>query len=358
MGIVLFGSYAFYEHLINGYSYGQIVSSDIPLVSSSGNSLSAKAPADRPAQSAGGPGSASTSASTSSAGPVNNNAVGTPQTGEGTSGATGGSGSSGSGSSGSGSTQPVSSGWPGASNTGWQPTGAVLTAYTGPTKITADGTVISGQDISGCLTITASNVTIKDSRIRCSGYWVVKFEGSNELIEDTELDGMGSSTVNPALIGANFKAYRLNIHGSADGIHPGSNALVQDSWVHDLVQANGSHNDAIQMWNVDGVTIRHNYLDNANKETSCILPSSNDGYIKNVTVDNNLMNGGGYTVYGGGGSGAIYPVANLSFTNNRFMRSPTGGHWPKGGYYGVKAYIASGDVWSNNVWDDTSQLIP
>ena len=57
-------------------------------------------------------------------------------------------------------------------------------------------------------------------------------------------------------------------------------------------------------------------------QTSAIFIENYFGAVNNVTVNNNLLVGGGYTVYlvsntqsnGGGGQGG--PVTNVSYTNN------------------------------------------
>jgi Sigma-70 region 2 len=83
-----------------------------------------------------------------------------------------------------------------------------------------------------------------------------------------------------------------------------------------------------------------------------ILMSTNSSPISDVTIVDNLLAGGGYTLYcaatvpGVGGTEVV--------TGNRFART----YDQKGGYYGPAAYCGSGvDVWSGNVWDDTGLRI-
>ena len=73
---------------------------------------------------------------------------------------------------------------------------------------------------------------------------------------------------------------------------------------------------------------------------------------------NNLLVGGGFTVYGGSVAGKPYsPGANnIRFLNNTFSKQ----YWPKGGYWGhASAFDASkpGNLWSGNVWADTGQTV-
>ena len=58
-----------------------------------------------------------------------------------------------------------------ASNTGVAD--GVTAAYTGPTNITAPGTVIDGKNITSCITVSAANVIIRSSRVACSGSSVI-----------------------------------------------------------------------------------------------------------------------------------------------------------------------------------------
>jgi len=82
--------------------------------------------------------------------------------------------------------------------------------------------------------------------------------------------------------------------------------------------------------------------------------------VQNVTVDNNLLNGGGYSLYGASGDGKAYSgqTVNIKVTNNHFGAK----FYPQCGQYGPVTYFspsASGNLWSGNVWDRTgAPLIP
>src|SRR5690606_3166522 len=79
-------------------------------------------------------------------------------------------------------------GFPDASNTGWKHTGISLTSSGGITA-NKDGQVIDGKDINGCVVVTAKNVVIKRSRIRCGSPIGVNVRSGNVTIEDTEIAG-------------------------------------------------------------------------------------------------------------------------------------------------------------------------
>jgi hypothetical protein len=217
--------------------------------------------------------------------------------------------------------------YPTAATTGWQHTGVKLTPYKGPNEITKAGTVIDGKDLS-CIWIQAPRVVIKRSRVRCDDYFAWE----------------------------HFVALRVNCHGVGDGIGLNSDTVVQDSYIHDLVTCGDCHNDGIQSTGGTDIVIRHNRIDNEFEQTSCILLGTEDHPLKNVLIENNLFNGGGYTVYGGGDED---DVSGIKFIGNRFMRKPEG-HFRNGGHYGPVAYFSKnlpGNEWKGNVWDDNDSPV-
>jgi hypothetical protein len=170
------------------------------------------------------------------------------------------------------------------------------------------------------------------------------------VVQDTEIDGLGNAD-GVALGFDNYVARRLNVHNIGDGLRMGENVVIEDSYVHDLVYGNGSHNDAIQSDGGSNYVIRHNRIENSHDQTSAILLSTNIGRISDVVVDNNLMAGGGYTFYAGTDEGG--PAGNLRATNNRFSRM----FFPRGGYWGPVVGSQGAVVWSGNVWADTGAAV-
>ena len=264
----------------------------------------------------------------------------------------------------------------------------LLKPYTGPRTITQDGTVIDGVYINiladdddpnttadNKIVIKAKNVVIKNSYIRVSNIGgnnnkeaiATYDDAANLLIVDSEITGLSetfrptdeSGGGQPLVSRTGYTLLRANLHGYGDIIRADGNAVIQDSWLHNPVNAAGvdPHNDVIQSTNATRIRIIHNRLEHTPgaTQTSCILLKADIGPISDVIVDNNLINGGGYSVYW---YDSGYKSTNGKFTNNRWMRSPTGGMWPKGGYWGPWASnAASAPVWSGNVWDDTGTPI-
>ncbi len=265
---------------------------------------------------------------------------------------------------------PSADGFPTAATTGY-PKGlpgdtrrpVTLTPYTGPMLIREPGTVIDSKDINGQLQIRARNVVIRNSRIRVSNASAIdtRDPNNNLLVEDTEIDGQNAdrSAGGIALIGyTGYTLRRVNAHRSGDILRMEGWAEVHDSWLHDPYHGATTHNDVIQSTNAYHLRIVHNRLENQHTQTSCILLKADLGSISDVVVDRNLMNGGGYSFYWYDHNTGNYRITNGSITNNRFMRAPTGGFWPKGGYHGTHVFRAAQlPAWSGNVWHDTGAVL-
>jgi hypothetical protein len=73
---------------------------------------------------------------------------------------------------------------------------------------------------------------------------------------------------------------------------------------------------------------------------------------------NNLLAGGGYSIYGGATNEAAYGVpTNIVITGNRFATT----YYSTGGAYGTVSYFdkaGTGNKWTTNTWDTTGATIP
>ena len=236
------------------------------------------------------------------------------------------------------------------------PSGVTLTPYTGPSQITESGTVIDSKLITTPLVIAAgaNNVTIRNSLIRANGYWLVLNDAgaTNLQIIDTEMDGAGNSSGDAAIAGRNYSLTRVNIHGTVDGLKLGDNVTVQDSYIHDLIVTSASHNDGMQSLGSDNVKILHNTILVADGATSAIILSTGSAdSIKHVLIDNNLLGGGAYTVYGGyqSGTDVLSRVTDIVISNNHFSTTV----FPKSGAYGPLSSVdAPAVTLTGNVWQD------
>ena len=238
-------------------------------------------------------------------------------------------------------TSTAVTGYPNASNTG-VPSGVTLQSPSaanlpqgvaidgaGNVTITKAGTTLSGFNISGTVYINASNVTLENCKVATGGYDVVMIAKglTGVTVQNCTIDNLGGGGEG---INGEGTFIANNIMGCVDGINVwGDNTVIKDNYIHGEAGPASAHFDTVQ---VDGaisnLTIAHNTLVNEQTQTSVLMLDNYWGPINNVTVNDNIMIGGGYTAYlnevaqGQAGGGR---VTNVSFTNN--VLSP--------GYYGV-----------------------
>lgn len=245
-----------------------------------------------------------------------------------------------------------------AANTG-VPAGTVLTAYTGSNRPAA-GAVIQDKLITYPITIAAgrNNVTFRRCKFQMQAFWhILTDEGATGLlVEDCEFDGMDDSGNDSAVSGYNYTLRRVNIHHTVDGIKIGSNSTIEDSFIHDLCrEGSDPHNDGIQSLGTNASTIRGNTIIVPNGSTSAIILSTGSASaMKNVLIENNILGGGAYTVYGGYQAGVdnINKVSNIRIINNRISTRI----FPKGGYYGPFTSVSAPVVLTGNVWHDGPKI--
>jgi len=277
-------------------------------------------------------------------------------------------------------TRPSACGYPDETNTG-VPAGALLTVVNGDRHFTASG-VYTNLDITGCAFIEASNVTIRNSKIRGDCWQSIKTTVSpngvkNLLVEDTEI--VLSATKNGAygICCTNFTFNRVWIHGSplgnagADCVYTNTNVVVKNSFCEVGPAGPGScygnpscttaHSDGMTSDGGNNVQLIHNTIRNPNRQTSAILISTNSGSITNFVVRDGLYAGGGYTVYCGTDSGGV--DAGTVFMNNRIARDWNGsapGYYVNGGFFGwtIHCRASEGVTLGGNVWDDTGATLP
>jgi hypothetical protein len=250
-------------------------------------------------------------------------------------------------------------GKPNSSNTGVN-AGTRLTVVNGNQTFSGSGQVISGKDFHGYVKVTGSNITFKDCIFRggtpSGNNALLNTEGgTNTVVEDSEVVPLHPAATIDGIWTKNTKIYRLNIHGSVDGMKAGSNTLVQDSYIHDMSwfasdpnQGGGAtHNDGVQSFaDSSGITLRHNNIDmSTSKDPNAAWQDASP----NSVVDNNWLDGGGCTLnFADQGT----RMTGISVTNNRFGRHSA---------YQCPILLSNG--WSlaknsGNVWVDTGQPIP
>lgn len=242
---------------------------------------------------------------------------------------------------------PPPTGWPDASTTG--PTGA-LTVHSGNLTLSIPGQVVSDLDIRGCVSVRADNVTIRNSKVTCSGFYQISnftsgpwTEFSGLLVEDVEIDCQ-MQLENKAIAFSGYTARRVHVHHCGDGFHASTDVLIEDSFIDLPVSSDdGPHYDGIQSDGGRNIRIDHNRIVNPQGQTAAILMSTNTAPIRDVWVTDNLLAGGGYTLYCGTGQGGV--TVNFHATGNRWLRSPRA-------QWGPTTSCGSVAEWSDNQWID------
>lgn len=241
-----------------------------------------------------------------------------------------------------------SSGFPDASTTG-VPDDVDLTS-SGSLTITEDGTVVDGLHVRGTITIAADDVTVRNTLVQGGGpLYPIQVEAgtTGTLIEHVEVDNLGDTGIGIFLSGSGTVRY-VDIHSAEDGIRIQSDDVTLEySYIHDLQRQPGGHHDTVQIRSGDNVTLRGNTLqpyvastdDPMNAALQIGSLAGNDR-ISNLLVIGNLMDGGNFTINGGG----RHEVDSATYTDNQFGRNFQ---------YGPVGNLQH-SIWeSSNVWADT-----
>jgi hypothetical protein len=233
------------------------------------------------------------------------------------------------------------------------------------------GAVLDSLDFNGVpVVIEAPNVTVKRCRVHDitgqSTYGIAVGQngtaGNGALIEDTEVSGKNATTgrvaaaINQISSTTGMRVLRVNIFYAGTGIQPaGGHAFLENSYIHDMGYIAGDHTNGITS-NLGGdLTVYHTTVHNRLGQTDAVGLFEDFGRQSNVLIDDNLLAGGSYTIYGGDGSKGA--TTGIRILNNRI--SPI--YFPLGGQYGWIAYFSAsgaGNVENGNVWDDTGAPVP
>lgn len=234
---------------------------------------------------------------------------------------------------------------PGPDNTGVRP-GVQLTP-SGSITVADAGAVVENLDVSGSITVLADDVTIRNVRITSDDYYPIRyFDEDNRglVVEDTEIIGL-SGEVTSGIAFAHYTARRVNVHGSADGLKADEDVRIEDSWIHDLSNGEGEHNDAVQSTGGKGVTILHSVLEGASN--AAVQTGDEGAATEDLLIRCSWLSGGGYTL-NIRGSGATVP-RNTQIVDNRFGRDSAYGPW---------TLDDPSPTVTGNVWDDDGSPIP
>jgi hypothetical protein len=256
---------------------------------------------------------------------------------------------------------------PDATNTGVVP-GTTLTVVSGNQTYSSssNGQTINGKDFHGYVRVTGANITFTNCIFRGGTP-----NGNNALLDTNDSTGpitVRDSEFVPTTPAAtidgiwtkNTTLWRVNFHGTVDGIKADSASVIRNSYVHDMQWfANDpnqggteTHNDAIQILSGTGLVVDGNNLATAGKDPNSAVQITQDfGPVSSVAVTNNWADYGGCTfnfAQKPGMSLAIGPV-----TGNRFGRHQGFSNCTI--LIGTKTTLTQN---SGNVWDDTGVAIP
>jgi hypothetical protein len=254
--------------------------------------------------------------------------------------------------------RPSACGYPDATNTGVQP--GVALRSSGCVNADQPGQIVENLLITDCgINVYAANVTVRNVKIVLTSVdmWALRIaNGGSGTISHVEIAGKdkGNGSVEYAILNQTNNVVNVdhaNLHHCADCIQ-GESMTVTDSYIHDMANPPGAHVDGFQCNSSCRVTLRHNTILNEWPQTSAIALFGDFGTPTNSVIDNNLLAGGGYTIYGG-----VSASTGISITNNRFSRI----YYPSSGSFGIETALnrnGSGNVWKGNIWDDTGVAIP
>jgi hypothetical protein len=231
--------------------------------------------------------------------------------------------------------------------------------------VTGNGAVLTGLSIPYNLNITASNVTINNSKVVSSGTFAVSLRHTAGVtVENSTISGTNATSgrVNSAISDVYGDSTAMMIKNndisdfrSAVQLNAGT---VTGNYIHDPGYIKGDHtNGVISNGGTAQLTITHNTILNPLDQTDAITLDTDQtpGPVSNKTIENNLLAGGDYPIYGG--TAFSHTTTNILIENNRFGQV----FYRTSGQFGPVAYFSStqsGNVWSGNVWDATGTAVP
>jgi hypothetical protein len=244
-------------------------------------------------------------------------------------------------------------GRPGAGNTGAPDSGYARTVA-GEYVVTKDGAVIDGWKVTGGIQVRAKNVVIRNSYVSNSaggenGSGVVNVDpGASATLTHNTLDGRDATHACVWHEGTSLVAKANDCSGVNDGMFSwttvegrdgaGDNFTISDNWFHDLTtEAGNGHIDGYQTEGAKNGVIRHNTFDIDADQNSAVAIWNGRKSSSDISVDHNLIAGGGFSVYAEDYSPSEaapaggYSVTKIRLTDNVFSTT----HFGCVGYWGV-----------------------
>jgi Ca2+-binding RTX toxin-like protein len=193
--------------------------------------------------------------------------------------------------------------------------------------IKSPGAVIDSVDLRNVnVEVQANNVTIKNSLFNAASWHTIyqTNSASGLVVEYNTFDGQKANNSNADIIFSDNASITIrnneffNLPTDALNINGG---LVEKNFFSGAGYQYGAHADAISIHGTEGpVTIRQNYIDYITPSDARIAVTNAVikiapvfGPVNDVSIYDNVLIGGGYTVYA---YNATYSASNISITNN------------------------------------------
>jgi hypothetical protein len=146
---------------------------------------------------------------------------------------------------------------------------------------------------------------------------MVDSRASNVTFEDCEVNGAGVVQSGFFLPQGPVTVRRCEVSNVGDGVQVGDNVTIVDSFLHGMSTGPRKdwHTDTIQLVGGRNLSLLHNTIINEQPQTAAVGVWSDLGPVDNVLVENNLIAGGGYSVYV---TRTQYDMTNVRVINNHF----------------------------------------
>ena len=262
----------------------------------------------------------------------------------------------------------------------------------GALTISTAGATVQNMNITGKVTIAANDVTLTNDCVTVNGKAelgtnavVITGGKSGTVISHSDISGASATTqsVEEALNNnggsSNTTADHDYIFNCGECVH--GTWKLTNSYVTSNATISTDHYEDIYC-NDTTFVAEHDVLINPHEQTANLFCDTNDGSggpaDDHITLTESLLAGAGYSVYPQGNSSSV-GSSTMNISDNRVARclgpqvsnngggtecrggADLNGDFPFGGQYGVDAYIycppTSGQVWSDNVWDNNDETI-
>lgn len=216
------------------------------------------------------------------------------------------------------------------------PPGARLTRYDGTYTVTQSNTVVSNLEVHGNIVVEGRNVTLRNIKLISNTRWhalQLSEDAVGFTLEDSEVDGAGV-TVNAVYGFGSF--LRNDLHDAENGINVIGPSTIRDNVIHSFRGGADAHYDGIEINGGYDIDIAGNVIVNNRDQTSAIMLNNYFSGLSKITIENNRLVGGGYTVYlDGRFNGSAVDDSSIRITNNRIG----GGVWGSFALYGHQPHM-------------------